>query len=164
MLDFILLKLQNKDPIAIAFAVSSFCTLASIYSLYYQYLVRHWPFVWGELKHKEVDKFGGTESVKSDQDYAVDVKYTYTVNDKDYLGNRLSAMVVITSHNLKQLLQKQLKGVETSNGKVKVYYNPKKPQKSFLINASKFQVTFTLAMMIFMFLISIKCLYKLQIL
>ena len=86
------------------------------------------------------------------------------MGDVSFRGKRLSAMVVVDSHNAKQLLNKQLKGIVIKDEKVKVFYNPKKPNKSFLINGSYTQVIFTVAMMIFMGLITIRCIERLRVL
>lgn len=155
---------MSKDPEAIAFCVTGFCVLASVYSLFYQYKVSQWPSVWGVLKQGGVQKFGGPESKVSDQSYVAKVKYSYEVQGESFEGSRLSAMTVVSSHNAQQLLKNQLKGVEKHGNKVKVYFNPNRPEKSFLINGSKFQVILTLAMMALMTSASVKILSKMNIL
>ena len=140
-------KIASGDAYAIALCITVFCAIACIYSLYFQYRVWNWPSVWGKLLEADVEKIGGTDLVKSEQDYAANVGYTYTVKGRSYTGNRLSAMSVMASHNAQAVLHKQLKGIEVNSGKVRVYYNPFRPSKSFLIRGSGYQVTFTILML-----------------
>jgi hypothetical protein len=141
-------RLLNKDPLAIALVTCCVMVISTIYSLWYQYRVKNWPYVWGELEGAGLEKFGH-ENVKSDQEYRNKVSYHYEVKGKKYKGDRLSAMIVIASHNAKGVLEVQLRGIERRADKVKVYYNPAKPRKSYLINGSKGQVIFTVLMGVF---------------
>ena len=60
--------------------------------------------------------------------------YTYTVDGKEYQGRRVSPWIMITSHNMLGILKYQLKHVQRfDNGKVKVFYSPQNPQKSYLV-------------------------------
>jgi hypothetical protein len=156
-------KIQNTDPLAIAYLISIFCFLACIYSLYFQYKVKKWPSCLGTLIHGEVSKFGANENELSEQDYSAEVRYEYEVNGKKYVGNRLSAMVVIASHNARAVLSKQLEGIERQGDKVKVYYNPNRAYKSFLINGSKIQVIFTISMLLFALAVSLRCLEMMKV-
>ncbi len=132
---------------ALFVVVTFFCLFAGIYSLIYQLRVSRWPSVWGTLSHARTQELGGSEILEAKRDYRNRVSYSYNVNGKTYQGHRLSGMTVVTDHNAKALLENQLKGVKKKDGKVKVYYNPAKPSKSYLINGSVYQVVFTLAML-----------------
>ena len=147
-------KLQSGDPLALGFFLGAFSALATIWSLYYQSQVWRWPSVWGVLNKSEVESISG--GAISERQHKAEVSYAYTVRGADYVGQRLSAMVVTASGGAVDLVGKQLKGIETDvDGRVKVYHHPTKPQKSFLIRGSKTQVAFTLCY----FLISVAVVY-----
>ena len=143
---------------ALFVVVTFFCLFAGIYSLIYQLRVSRWPSVWGTLSHARTQELGGSEILEAKRDYRNRVSYSYNVNGKTYQGHRLSGMTVVTDHNAKALLENQLKGVKKKDGKVKVYYNPAKPSKSYLINGSVYQVVFTLGMLTVMLLAFISAL------
>lgn len=151
-------KIQAGDEKSLAFCITLFCVIGCVFSICFQYRVWRWPFVWGELIEAGIEKAGGTDLVKSEQDYIANTNYTYTVGSKEYTGKRISAMAIMASHNARGVLARQLKGIEISNNKVKVYYNPKNPQKSYLIRGSVFQVVFTAAMLLGMLAVSYRLL------
>lgn len=129
---------QNKNPQAIALIFTIFCSLACVYSLILQLRIWRWPFVWGRLIEKKVTTFGNENSL-SDQKYQNVVGYRYTVAGKEYQGKRLSAMVIVASHNSRGLLNNQLKAIQLRGNEVKVYHHPKRHNKSYLIKGSKAQ-------------------------
>ena len=93
-----------------------------------------WPSVSGRLETLGLRKFGGGEWALSNQEYTGDALYTYRVEGKEYAGKRISPWVVVASHNLRSILHLQQKGVEVRPGnEVTVYFNPGRPQKSFLV-------------------------------
>jgi hypothetical protein len=143
-IELLISQIQEGNKFTITLGVSSFCTLATLWSLFYQYRVWNWPFTYGVLLGGEVKAVGGREWAKTDQNYHAVVDYRYKVNGIEYAGNRLSAMAMVASHNAKALLAKQLKGVEYQGDQVKIYFNPENPKKSFLIRGSLTQVIVTL--------------------
>ena len=61
------------------------------------------------------------------------VKYQYWVDGTEYMGHRLSPHLFggISAYGI---IEKQIKKIEhLPNGKIRVFYNPKKPHKSYLI-------------------------------
>ena len=77
---------------------------------------------------------GGPEWVKSDQQYSLNAVYRYKVDGRIFEGHRVSAWVVVASHNARGVLEAQRKGVQRyPDGTVSVFYNPKRPDKSYLI-------------------------------
>ena len=121
-------------------------TLCS-YSLIFQLRTRTWPSTQGELIETGVEKFGATDIVRSDQDYVSGALYNYSVSGTAYEGTRISPWVIVASHNAKFILEKQISSIQKfPDGKVKVFYNPKKPKKSFLIIASKVGIFITFLM------------------
>jgi hypothetical protein len=100
--------------------------------------------VYGELIEFGVEKFGATDLVKSHQDYVSKALYTYNVAGLDYDGTKISPWIFVASHNARFVLEKQLSSVQRfPNGKVKVFYNPHNPRKSFLIIAGKTGICIT---------------------
>lgn len=86
------------------------------------------------VKKKHRKFFGVGEWAKSDQDYVTSAQYRYVVNGKEYEGHRVSPWVIVSSHNMRSVLKRQLNSVQlSSDGKVTVYYKPLRPEKSFLI-------------------------------
>ena len=104
---------------------------ACLYSIVYQLRIRSWPRTPGQLLKADTRKFGGTKLVPAETDYINSVAYKYAVGGEDYFGKRFSPWVVVASHNLKFLVEKQLEGFQEGQT-VSVYYNPRKPAKSFL--------------------------------
>lgn len=115
------------------------------YSLIFQVRTRYWPFTQGELVESGIDKFGKTDWVKSNQDYVSKMLYRYNVSGVTYDGTRISPWIFVASHNARFVLDNQRSSVERfSNGRVKVFYNPCNPKKSFLIIAGKTDICITL--------------------
>ena len=116
-----------------------------VYSLIFQIRTRHWPFTLGELAEIGVDKFGATDLVKSNQDYAAKALYKYNVSGVVYDGTRISPWIFVVSHNAKFVLEKQMSSIQRFPGeKVKVFYKPNNPKKSYLIIAGKAGISITL--------------------
>ena len=136
-------RLSQGDGVALFMVVSVFSILAACFSLFMQWRVYRWPYVWGQLLDADTAKFGYTDPIPHEQEYHNKVSYSYVVNGQTYKGHRLSAMVVVASHNLQTILSTQLAGINTEDGKVKVFYNPRNPQKSYLIKGSVIQLAFT---------------------
>jgi hypothetical protein len=115
------------------------------YSLVLQVRTRYWHVAQGELVESSVKKFGPTKVVKSDQNYVSNALYKFKVSDVTYEGTRISPWVFVASHNAKFVLKKQISAIERfPDGGVKVFYNPNKPNKSFLIIAGKTGICITL--------------------
>jgi hypothetical protein len=156
----IISQIQAGEPYALALLVSGFSVLATVYSLRLQYRVWKWPYVWGTLERGGLQKVNSA-SVVSEQDYRADVSYTYEVGGKSYTGSRLSSMPITASHNATAVLERQLQGIEREGDKVKVYHDPKKPQKSFLIKGSPTQLIVTFGCLFLAVAVSLKCLREL---
>ena len=102
-----------------------------IYSIVYQLRIRGWPSTPGQLLKAHTREFGAKAFIPAETDYINAVAYEYGVAGKTYVGERFSPWVMVASHNLKALLEKQLDGIQAGQT-VPVYYNPRKPAKSFL--------------------------------
>ncbi|XZG71787.1 DUF3592 domain-containing protein [Chitinibacteraceae bacterium HSL-7] len=121
----------------------SFIMLGS--SALYQLRTRHWPSVVGTLDELGTREFGGSELVRSEQEYQAGARYRYEVAGKQYLGTRVSLWTIIASHNLRGLLDRQLAGVERlPDGGVRVFYSPVRPSRSVLIIASRASIALTM--------------------
>lgn len=98
--------------------------------------IRSWSNTRGNLIQSDIEA-GIVSTQKSDQNFMVSVLYEYSVDGVKYQGNRLSGWLIWVTYNFRFLLEKQLKGIMQNNdGSVVVYYNPRNPQKSFLIKPS----------------------------
>ena len=115
------------------------------YSFFYQLRVSGWPSVIGDLDEASIEIWGARERQKSDQMFKAKAGYRYIVNGMEFIGTRISPWFLLASSNAKFLLKYQLNSVKSlSNGKVEVYYNPKKPSKSFLIKPGAVGFSITL--------------------
>ena len=129
------------------FWAALYMLIVCIYSLRFQIRTRYWPFVQGEIVKVEVDEFGATDLVKSNQDYVLKALYTYTVSGVDYEGTRISPWIFVASHNARIALEKQMSSIQVfPDGKVKVFYNPQNPRKSYLIVAGKAGICITICL------------------
>lgn len=122
------------DVRGVWFFAALYCFLIVGYSFIFQVRTRSWPSVRGELLNLDTGRFGPRPYNLSDQQYVTRSAYRYRVNDTDYEGHRLSPWVIVASHNARFVLRRQRSSVQpTADGTVPVYYNPKKPQKSYLM-------------------------------
>lgn len=129
---------------AIWFWAALYTFILCSYSLIFQCRTRKWHVIQGELIEAGVEKFGATEWATSNQEYVSDALYHYNVSDIAYEGTRISPWVFVASHNARFVLEKQMSSIQRyPNGKVKVFYNPKTPKKSFLIIAGKVGIFIT---------------------
>ncbi|NND71032.1 MAG: DUF3592 domain-containing protein [Rhodothermales bacterium] len=133
----------------ILFFVAVYAFLLPGYSLIRQLIVRRWPGTPGVLIRAGVEGAGGVASVKWRGNYIATALYSYQVDGKSYDGSRVSAWVMMASYNARFLLQRQLDKIQTSgDGRVMVYYNPKNPQKSFLLKPGYAGLAVTVTLML----------------
>ena len=124
----------NGDEQSIVLLGAIYVLLVCSYSVVWQIRMNAWPHVTGRLETLGIRKFGATEWAITDQEYVSDALYTYRVGGEEYNGKRVSPWVMVASHNLRSLLRLQQTGVEVRHGnEVTVYYNPRRPRKSFLV-------------------------------
>ena len=128
------------------FWAAVYTMVVCLYSLIFQVRTRTWPSTEGELSSLSVKKFGATDPILSDQDYKSTALYQYEVDGVSLEGTKVSPWVFVTSHNARVILEKQMKSIQhLPDGKVKVFYNPRKPKKSFLIVAGRVGIAVTIA-------------------
>ncbi|WP_157694103.1 DUF3592 domain-containing protein [Hydrogenophaga crassostreae] len=127
-------QLWQGEAQAIIFWAAVYCFLIGLFSLTYQLRIRSWRVASGVLAKAGLERWGGPEWVKSDQQYSLKAAYVYRVDGRVHEGHRVSSWVMVASHNARFLLESQLKGVQRhADGTVSVFYNPRRPHKSFLI-------------------------------
>lgn len=127
------------------FLIAVYACAACGYSLFFQARTRKWHTTRGKLHKLGVEKFGATEWVTSEQDYVSNALYTYEVGGRTYRGTRISPWIFVASHNARAVLRKQLSLLQRyPDGQVKVFYNPKKPHKSYLLQAGFIGMVITL--------------------
>ena len=126
------------------FWASCYMLVVCLYSAYFQIRTRFWATTVGNIHNLGLKKFGISNDL-SEQQYRGKALYSYSVNGQTYEGTRISPWVFVTNYNAKGLLLKQQAGIDMpTKDTVTVYYNPNKPQKSFLLKASKFGILVTL--------------------
>lgn len=124
---------SEGGPQGVGFWIVVYAFAVCAYSLAGQWRSRRWPDTRGELAESGVKHLGGSD-YHTDQDHVTNVRYHYRVQGMDYIGNRVSPWVFVTNHNARGVLQKQLSFMQhLPDGGVKVFYNPARPQKSFLV-------------------------------
>lgn len=127
------------------FWASCYTLVVCLYSAYFQIQTRYWASTVGTIHSIGVNKFGASNDL-SEQQYRGKALYSYNVNGQNYEGTRISPWVFITNYNAKGLLIKQQAGIDMpTKDTVTLYYNPKKPKKSFLLKANKLGIVVTLA-------------------
>ena len=139
---------QSEGIFALVFFGLSF---ACGYSLIYQLQIRRWPSAQGKLLKAATEEFGATEFHISDVDYKNTVCYEYVVEGKTYTGDRLSPWVIVATHNLIVLFERQLDGFEQGS-QLPVFYNPRKPEKAFLKRPGPVGLLATAAAIVFCFM------------
>lgn len=131
-MDKLIDQLKSGDPETWLLLFALYCLVLGSFALFYCLRIRHWPSVFGELKHSNVELLSAS-AITSDQNYFVQLSYTYNVDGKEYRGRRLSPFIIIASYNLRFLLRLQMKHVEIrDDGWVRIFYNPHRPEKSYL--------------------------------
>ncbi len=127
------------------FWAAIYTLIVCTYSLIFQIRTRSWPSTLGELNDIRVKRFGPKVLITYQQDYTSKALYQYEVSGVTYEGTRISPWVFVASHNARFVLEKQMASVRrTTDGKVKVFYNPNNPQKSYLIIAGRIGIAITL--------------------
>lgn len=138
---------SEGDKQGVLFFVVVYALIVCLYSFFRQILIRQWPITKGFFQSASVEKWGTSEFILSDQEYKVDSSYEYQVSGKRYKGTRVSPWIIIASHNAKLLLTKQLNNIQkNADGTVNVFYNPKKPEKSYLMKPGFFGMVITFGM------------------
>ena len=126
------------------FWASCYMLVVCLYSAYFQIRTRFWATTVGNIHNLGLKKFGISNDL-SEQQYRGKALYSYSVNGQTYEGTRISPWVFVTNYNAKGLLLKQQASIDMpTKDTVTVYYNPNKPQKSFLLKAGKFGILVTL--------------------
>lgn len=129
----LLMGLQQGEPRAVMAVAAVYFLACALFSLLFQWRVRQWPAVWGDLHQQGLEVYG-TDNLVAGRDYRAQVLYTYTVQDKVYEGSRLSPWLILASHHARLVLMQQMRGItRDDHGQVKVFYHPRKPHKSYLI-------------------------------
>lgn len=118
---------MDIEQIAIwGFAV--YLVLALSYSFIHSWRINAWPHVTGKLLNADVEYMNIVDRGSAWEC----VKYEYEVDGKQYVGNRLSPLVV--RGQVGPRIKKQLAKIQyVSDDHVKVFYNEKKPGKSYLV-------------------------------
>ena len=137
----------NGQKQGVVFFAALYALVLLGYSFVYQRRIRAWPSTRGALIKATLQKMDGTDLLASRQDYAASALYEFDVGDATYRGSRISPWVMLASHNARFLLEKQLRGIQQyEDGRVKVFFNPKNPKKSFLIRPSALGLAVTAAL------------------
>jgi len=106
-------------------AIGLFTVFGICYTPFDFIRVAKWPYTEGKLIKAEVTYFCSN--------YQPEVEYSYEVDGKSYNGKRLSRLMAYGMNEA--AYERQLEGIEyITENTVRVYYDPKKPKKSYLIS------------------------------
>lgn len=150
MLDYIMEMFDlavDGDKQGFMFFVCLYALVVCSYSVFFQLRVARWPETKGALLQNGVSKIGGTDPVRSNQEYVASALYEYVVDGTRYQGKRVSPWVMVASNNAKFLLEKQMRRIyRYADGGVSVFFNPNNPKKSYLIKPDRVGGVFTLSL------------------
>lgn len=126
---------MRRDRDAVLLAISLYLWCVGMYCYVYLRRMARWPSTPGTTRRLGLRYFAGVRDwVQADQDYVLDGVYEYEVDGVRYQGSRVSPWPVKASHNFRGVLLCQLRGVEhTADGRIRVYYDPRRPKRSILI-------------------------------
>ena len=118
---------MNTEQLVI-WGTAIYLVLITAFAFIQFWRINRWPYVVGKL-------------LKADVEYTarwsawVHVTYEYEVDGEKYVGNRLSPLIV--HGQVGPIIKKQLAKIQyISNDQVKVFYNGKKPVKSYLVKGT----------------------------
>ena len=133
------------DEQAIILLVVIYAALVGLVGLAVCLRIRSWPAASGVLLSSGLETWGAAQR-SDEQDYEAVVRYRYSVDGEAFEGKRLSPTYMIASSNLRFLLNWQMSGITRRGAdKVDVFYNPAKPEKSFLIKPGIIMLCFLAA-------------------
>ncbi len=140
-----MLELAKEGKLQGIWFWASFYMLAvCLYSTFFQIQTRYWVSTRGTLHKLGVETFGSSNEL-SEQEYFGKALYSYNVEGQAFQGTRISPWIFVTNHNARGLLIKQQTKInKTAQNGVTVYYNPKRPKKSFLLKANKVGIVATI--------------------
>lgn len=111
----------------IKWSALAYVIVVIVMSIRFTSRIRKYPYVIGKLVSLETN-WDHLERGKS----WVKVSYEYQVGKKIYIGNRLSSMIV--AGQVRPILVRQMAKIQyVSENEVKVFYDSKKPSKSYLV-------------------------------
>ena len=152
MFDLLLLG----DVQGILFLATAFVTLACLVSLAIQMKAARWQSVVGNLIKLELDGTGVRDHI-GQGNYYIDAEYEYRVDGVNHKGRGVSLALIWTGKSMQFVLRRQMAAVQRQpDGKVLVFYDPKKPEKSYLIKPSMLSKILTLVPIVFMITIYVK--------
>lgn len=140
----------RKELQGIHFWATLYVLIVLVGSLWHALRVRGWPHVEGQLLSLGIRPLGTPDLGTSDQDHVPSALYRYEVNGQSYEGREISIWKMSASGMLKSaanLLPGQVRPSET--GKVRIYYNPRRPKKSLLLRPGWASITFLSAFIFF---------------
>ena len=113
----------------IVFFAAMYFFLCLVYIIIYRLKLSKWKHIKGELIESRVVIFGYEDNTPT---YTTKVLYKYEVDGVKYEGSRLSPVVKIATGET--MAEKDLSKIQSySDGSIRVWFNPKKPNKSYLI-------------------------------
>ncbi|MBI1394635.1 MAG: DUF3592 domain-containing protein [Betaproteobacteria bacterium] len=127
-------RAAHGDVQAVFLVVSVYVFLGSVYSLVHQFRVDRWPSTKGKLIQGGSGNYGVKVLTRGNRDHPPNALYEYDVDGTHYFGARVSPWGSVASHNIKFILDRQIRGVGLDEtGGVDVYYDPGNPRRSVLI-------------------------------
>jgi hypothetical protein len=122
--------LLDGERYAVLSAYIAYVLLIGAISIVACLRIRRWPHTTGTLSEDGFERMDHA----SDRMYAARVRYEYTVNGIPYTGTRLSHFIIHASG--RKIARWQKGGIQRyENDRITVFYNPNRPQKSYLIKS-----------------------------
>ena len=118
---------------AILFAAAFYFLLMAVLATIQMVRLSRWPSVIGDLRKEGIGLDWADGFRPDENEYSAHVQYEYIVNGQIHEGDRLNPWSAMATHNLRNLLRVQFRWIERRDGdRVRVYYNPRNPEKSYL--------------------------------
>lgn len=120
--------LLNGERNAVLSACIAYVLLMCMISIMGCLRMRRWPHTTGTLTEDGFSSIGNSE----DRMQAARVRYEYSVNGIPYTGKRLSPFILYATGT--KMAKWQKVGIQRhGDDRITVFYNPSRPQKSYLI-------------------------------
>ena len=141
---------MDGDPESILLIFAVYFLAMGALSLRYQLRMQAWPRKRGKLLQSRLAHVAGFEWNPAHKAYATDALYEYQVDGQTYRGQKVSPWVMVATHNVRFVLQKQLDRIEVGPGnEVSVFYDPKNPSRAVLIKPGTLGMAVTVSMALF---------------
>ncbi len=134
-------RLMAGDADAILLTAAGYFILVGVFGLISMYRKSKWPSVIGQLLDEKIEgAWGGRHD---ETNFGAKVLYRYSVDGVTYENDQINVWHIRMTYNLRALLKWQFRFIERhGQSRVTVYYNPKRPEKAYLVVPGVKQMAF----------------------